>query len=65
MFLGRGSWKRRIELYEACALLKPGITNTTPPTVAPQPLIPALGCLKFEQNQQFNWKIAIQLENAS
>ncbi len=65
MFLGRGSWKRRIELSEACALLKPEITNTTPPTVAPQPLIPALGCSKFEQNQQFNWKIAIQLENAS
>ena len=26
-----------------------------PPTVAPQPLIPALGCLNFEQNRQFNW----------
>ncbi len=35
-----------------------------PPTVAPQPLIPALGCLKFEQNRQFNWTIAIQLDNA-
>ena len=35
-----------------------------PPTVAPQPLIPALGCLMFEQNRQFNGKIAIQWEDA-
>ena len=33
-------------------------------TVTPQPLIPALGCLKFEQNRQFNGKIAIQWDDA-
>ena len=37
------------------------ILHACPPIAVPQPLIRALGCLKFEQNRQFNWKIAIQL----